>query len=172
MLYFSKNTGGFYDNDIHAEANIPSDALEITVEQHQTMLMYLNSGGRIEVNGSEFVFIPAAPDAYHAWNDATKSWETNADLQAAKLADWRANVAEITPTQFRLVLLENGINAKAVETAIAALEDETIREVAMIEWQYATGYQRNNANLIMIATELLGLDALQIDTMWQSALLK
>ena len=172
MLYFSKNTGGFYDNDIHAEANIPSDALEITVEQHQTMLMYLNSGGRIEVNGSEFVFIPAAPDAYHAWNDATKSWETNADLQAAKLDDWRNNVAELTPKQFRLVLLENGINAKAVETAIASISDETTREVAEIEWFYATGYQRNNANLIMIATELLGFNDLKIDAMWQSALLK
>ncbi len=172
MIYFSKNTGGFYDNDIHAEANIPSDALEITVEQHQTMLMYLNSGGRIEVNGSEFVFIPAAPDAYHAWNDATKSWEANADLQAAKLADWRANVAEITPKQLRLVLLENGINAKAVEAAIETIADETTREVAEIEWFYATGYQRNNANLIMIATDLLGLDALKIDAMWQAALLK
>ena len=172
MLYFSKNTGGFYDNDIHAEANIPSDALEITVEQHQTMLMHLNSGSRIEVNGSEFVFIPAAPDAYHAWNDATKSWETNADLQAAKLADWRANVAEITPKQLRLVLLENGINAKAVEAAIETIADETTREVAEIEWFYATGYQRNNANLIMIATDLLGLDALKIDAMWQAALLK
>ena len=172
MIYFSKNTGGFYDNDIHAEANIPSDALEITVEQHQTMLMYLNSGGRIEVNGSEFVFIPAAPDAYHAWNDATKSWETNADLQAAKLADWRANVAEITPKQLRLVLLENGINAKAVEAAIETIADETTREVAEIEWFYATGYQRNNANLIMITTDLLGLDALKIDAMWQAALLK
>ena len=172
MLYFSKNTGGFYDNDIHAEANIPSDALEITVEQHQTMLMYLNSGGRIEVNGSEFVFIPAAPDAYHAWNDATKSWETNADLQAAKLADWRASAPEITPKQLRLVLLENGITDANMQAAIANIPDETVREVAAIEWNNATGYQRNNPNLIMIATELLGLDALKIDAMWQAALLK
>ena len=118
------------------------------------------------------MFIPAAPDAYHAWNDATKSWETNADLQAAKLDDWRNNVAELTPKQFRLVLLENGINAKAVETAIASISDETTREVAEIEWFYATGYQRNNANLIMIATELLGFNDLKIDAMWQSALLK
>ena len=172
MLYFSKNTGGFYDADIHAAVDIPNDALEISTEQHQAMLEHLNSGGRIEVNGSEFVFIPAPPDAYHTWSEAAGTWETNADLQAAKLADWRANVAEITPKQLRLVLLENGITDANMQAAIANIPDETVREVAAIEWNNATGYQRNNPNLIMIATELLGLDALQIDTMWQSALLK
>ena len=172
MLYFSKTTGGFYDSDIHATADIPSDALEITVEQHQAMLEHLNSGGRIELNGSEFVFIPTPPDAYHTWNETIGAWETKADLQAAKLADWRANLAEITPKQLRLVLLENNINAKAVEAAIAAIPDDTTREIAGIEWNYATGYARTNENLIMIATDLLGLDALKIDEMWQAALLK
>ena len=86
--------------------------------------------------------------------------------------DWRATVAEITPKQLRLVLLENGINAKKVETAIASIPDETTREIAGIEWNYATGYARTNENLIMIATDLLGLDALKIDEMWQAALLK
>ena len=112
------------------------------------------------------------PDTYHVWDAVKKQWQTNDELQAQKLQDWRATVAEITPKQLRLVLLENGVNSKAVETAIATIEDETIREVATIEWQYATGYQRNNVNLIMIATELLGFDDLKIDAMWQSALLK
>ena len=93
-------------------------------------------------------------------------------IEPKTMAQQRENWPEITPKQLRLVLLENGVNSKAVEAAIAAIEDETIREVAMIEWKYATGYQRNNANLIMIATELLGFDDLKIDAMWQSALLK
>ena len=169
-IYFAPSLSTFFDESIHD--SIPGNALEITAEQHQTMLTHLNSDGRIEVNGSEFVFISAPPDAYHTWNEATGAWETNPDLQAAKLADWRANVAEITPKQLRLVLLENGINAKAVETAIASIADETTREVAGIEWNYATGYGRNNENLIMIATDLLGLDALKIDAMWKAALLK
>ena len=172
MIYFSKKTGGFYDADIHAAVDIPNDALEISTEQHQAMLEHLNSGGRIELGGDDFVFIPAPPDAYHVWNEATGAWETNSELQAAKLADWRANLAEIKPKQLRLVLLENGINAKDVETAIAAIPDDTTREIAGIEWNYATGYARTNENLIMIATDLLGLDALKIDEMWQAALLK
>ena len=172
MIYFSMNTGGFYDDEIHSSKQIPAGAMEISIEQHQAMLEHLNSGGRIELDSAGFVFIPAPPDAYHTWNDATQAWETNDDLQAAKLQDWRATVAELTPKQLRLVLLENGINAKAVETAIASISDETTREGAEIEWFYATGYQRNNANLIMIATELLGFNDLKIDAMWQSALLK
>ena len=172
MILYSHAESAFYDSEIHAIADIPSDALEITADQHQALLAHLNSGGRIEFGGDDFVFIPAPPDAYHTWSEATGKWETSAELQATKLADWRANVAEITPKQLRLVLLENGINAKAVETAIASIPDETAREVAGIEWNYATGYARTNKNLIMIATDLLGLDALQIDTMWQSALLK
>ena len=172
MLYYSKTNAAFYDNDIHQADQIPVDAVEITSEQHGTMLEHLNSGGRIEISDNEFVFIPATPDAYHVWNETKQVWETDAKLQAAKLADWRNSVAEITPKQLRLVLLENGINAKKVETAIASISDETTREIAGIEWNYATGYARNNENLIMIATDLLGLDALQIDAMWQAALLK
>ena len=172
MIYYSHSQRAFYDDEIHQHEQIPSDALEITTEKHQEMLQHLSMGGAIELNDDEFVFIPAPPDAYHIWNETSKAWETNADLQAAKLDDWRNNVAELTPKQFRLVLLENGINAKAVETAISSIPDETTREVAGIEWNYATGYQRNNENLIMIATDLLGLDALKIDAMWQAALLK
>ena len=172
MIYFSMKTSAFYDDEIHTVERMPADAVSITVGQHQAMLEHLNKGGQFKLGGDDFVFIPTPPDAYHTWNDVTGAWETNADLQAAKLADWRANVAEITPKQLRLVLLENGINAKSVETAIASIPDDTTREIAGIEWNYATGYQRNNPNLIMIATDLLGLDALKIDAMWQVALLK
>ena len=172
MILYSHAESAFYDSEIHAIADIPSDALEITADQHQALLAHLNSGGRIELKGSEFAFIPTPPDAYHTWNEATGAWETNADLQANKLANWRAKVAEITPKQLRLVLLENGIKAKDVETAIAAIPDDTTREIAGIEWNYATGYARTNENLIMIATDLLGLDALKIDAIWQAALLK
>ena len=171
-IYFDSTIQSFLDDELHAEDAITVNAHAIDAETHQTMLAHLNSGGRIELSGSEFVFIPAPPDAYHVWNDISGIWETTADLQADKLARWRANVAEITPKQLRLVLLANGINAKAVEAAIASITDETTREIADIEWNYATGYQRSNENLIMIATQLLGLTEEQIDAMWLDALTK
>lgn len=169
-LYFDSSLNTFFDSKIHDV--IPANALEITYEQHQIMLAFINEGGRIAINRDGFVFIPAPPDAYHKWNDVTQDWETDIDLQAEKLANWRADVAEITPKQLRLVLIENGINNESIEAAIASIADETTREVASIEWNYATSYQRNNENLILIATDLLGLDALKIDAMWIEALKK
>lgn len=42
-MFYSKSTGGFYDTVIHGE-NIPNDAVEITVEQHQALLNGQSSG--------------------------------------------------------------------------------------------------------------------------------
>lgn len=171
MLYFSKKECSFFDSDVHR--TMPADIVEISNAQHQELLLHLNSGGAIDINlTGEFVFIPAAPDAWHRWNEQTNSWETNAELQAAKLQHWRETVQEITPKQLRLVLLANGFTSSAVETAITSIDDEITRETAMIEWQYGAGYQRTNANLVMIATQLLGLSEEEIDAMWLDALTK
>lgn len=45
MLY-SGSTGGFYDADIHGE-NIPADAVEITREQHATLMQAQGEGKQI-----------------------------------------------------------------------------------------------------------------------------
>jgi len=47
MIFYSKTTGGFYSDEIHGDA-IPVDAVEITEEQHQTLLAG-NSAGRLIV---------------------------------------------------------------------------------------------------------------------------
>ena len=173
MLSYSLSTGGFYDTNFHFAENIPADVVEITEEQHESMLGHLNSGGKINLDGAgRWIFVSAAPDEWHFWNEQTNIWETNAELQAAKLQHWRETVQEITPKQLRLVLLANGVTSSAVESAIISIEDEITRETAMIEWQYGAGYQRTNANLVMIATQLLGLTEEQIDAMWSDALTK
>ncbi len=120
---------------------------------------------------SDFTVLPR-PDKYHVWDETRQSWQTNNELQQQKVIDWRNSVAEITPKQLRLVLLSNNIKSHEVESAIAQIDDEYLREVATIEWNYATGYQRTNANLVMIATQLLGLTDEQIDAMWLDALIK
>ncbi|UOO89182.1 hypothetical protein LVJ82_17325 [Vitreoscilla massiliensis] len=110
------------------------------------------------------------PDNYHYFNEVSQEWETNDELQAAKLENWRQGVMDLTPKQLRLVLLENGFNSSKVEAAITQIEDEMVKETALIEWQFGTSFQRTNPNLVLIATQLLGFNDSQIDEMWKHAL--
>lgn len=57
-----------------------------------------------------------------------------------QLERWRASAA-ITPRQARLVLAKHGL-LTSVTDAIAAIEDEQQRQVAEIEWEYATTIER------------------------------
>ncbi|QHD50069.1 hypothetical protein [Vreelandella aquamarina] len=57
-----------------------------------------------------------------------------------QLERWRAS-ASITPRQARLVLAKHGL-LTGVTDAIAAIEDEQQRQVAEIEWEYATTIER------------------------------
>ncbi|BBH14541.1 hypothetical protein [Chromobacterium haemolyticum] len=45
FLYYAKSTAGFYDPAIHGEA-IPSDAVEITTEEHAALL-FAQSAGKV-----------------------------------------------------------------------------------------------------------------------------
>ncbi|BCB26487.1 hypothetical protein SKTS_13730 [Sulfurimicrobium lacus] len=37
-MFYSKTTGGFYDSAIHGK-NIPGDAVEISISQHETLML-------------------------------------------------------------------------------------------------------------------------------------
>ena len=74
----------------------------------------------------------------------------------------------LTSRQLRLGLVLNGISLSSVEAAIDAIEDETDREVARIEWEYATTFERSHP-LIEQVGAALGLTPEQIDDMWAEA---
>ena len=48
-MFYSKSTGGFYDVEIHGDA-IPADAVEITRDEHATLLAGQSAGQRIEAD--------------------------------------------------------------------------------------------------------------------------
>ena len=50
-MYYSKSTGGFYDTAIHGD-NIPADAVEITAEEHVTLLEGQSQGKLIQADES------------------------------------------------------------------------------------------------------------------------
>ena len=61
-MFYSKTTNGFYSHEIHGDA-IPSDAVEITAEEHFALLEGQSQGKRIQAdkNGYPFLADPPAP---------------------------------------------------------------------------------------------------------------
>lgn len=61
-MFYSSQTGGFYDTAVHGD-NIPSDAVEITVEEHQALLEGQSQGKIISAdkNGKPVLKDPPPP---------------------------------------------------------------------------------------------------------------
>ena len=78
-------------------------------------------------------------------------------------------VPAITARQLRLALLGLGLTGAQVEAQIAAMPGTPAqREAAMIEWEYATTYQRDHP-LVVALGAALGLTEAQIDAAWMEA---
>lgn len=78
-------------------------------------------------------------------------------------------VPAITARQLRLALLGLGLTGAQVEAQIAAMPGTPAqREAAMIEWEYATTYQRDHP-LVALLGAALGLTTAQIDAAWKEA---
>lgn len=61
-MFYSKQTGGFYDTAIHGD-NIPADAVEITAEEHAALLTGQSQGKLIQADedGSPILIDPPPP---------------------------------------------------------------------------------------------------------------
>lgn len=61
-MFYAKSTSGFYTREIHGDA-IPSDAVEITIEQHAVLLAGQSAGKQIttDTNGAPVLTDPAPP---------------------------------------------------------------------------------------------------------------
>lgn len=83
-------------------------------------------------------------------------------------AERRALMPVLTRRQFKLGLLENGISAQTVLQTIEAMPDGIDKEVARIEWDDATSFERLHPLVSSIGGSL-GLTEAQIDAMWTAA---
>jgi hypothetical protein len=78
-------------------------------------------------------------------------------------------VPPLSARQLRLALLGLGLTGTQVEAQIAAMPGTPAqREAALIEWEYATTYQRDHP-LVALLGAALGLTEAQIDEAWRSA---
>ena len=61
-MFYSKSAGGFYDHKIHGD-NIPADAVEITTDEHKTLLEGQSNGKIIaaDKNGKPVLKDPPPP---------------------------------------------------------------------------------------------------------------
>jgi len=132
------------------------NGIEITEEEYQAALDGIVNGKIISVESGIFSIIdPPEPEP--------ESTDTEPELPESK------PTPPITARQLRLCLVLNGISLDLVESAIDSIEDKTEREVARIEWEYATVFERSHPLIEQIGTSL-GLTTEQIDEMWQEAI--
>lgn len=96
MLYFSKTTNGFYDNQVNDV--IPADAVEITQQKHQELLAAQSNGKAIKSDkkgnpvAAERILAPLTPEesinvyeaaAKLALDNLAKSWGYDSMVEAA-----------------------------------------------------------------------------------------
>lgn len=83
-IFYSKTTGGFYDNQIHNV--LPEDAVEITAEYHATLLAGQAQGKTIMPGkDGKPVLAPLAPSHLHQWNG--KEWVLDKSAASQLLAE-------------------------------------------------------------------------------------
>ena len=83
-IFYSKSTGGFYDNQIHNV--LPEDAVEITAEYHATLLAGQAQGKTIMPGkDGKPVLAPLAPSHLHQWNG--KEWVLDKSAASQLLAE-------------------------------------------------------------------------------------
>lgn len=74
----------------------------------------------------------------------------------------------LTARQLRLGLLALGVTRAQVEALIAAIPDDTAREATLIEWEYATTYDRAHPLVAQIGAALR-LAEQDLDAAWIAA---
>lgn len=83
-IFYSKTTGGFYDNQIHNV--LPEDAVKITAEYHATLLAGQAQGKTIMPGkDGKPVLAPLAPSHLHQWNG--KEWMLDKAATSQLLAE-------------------------------------------------------------------------------------
>lgn len=111
------------------------------------------------------------PDDKATWgarfvDGATKEQQDAAiAIIAAFNPDEPAALAPLTPRQLRLMMLSLGLTDAHVQAQIDAIADETDRAAALIEWNWATYYERDHWLVVLLAAAL-GFEPVELDALW------
>ncbi|MDW9592862.1 hypothetical protein GOA63_11605 [Sinorhizobium meliloti] len=130
----------------------------------------------LKVNGEEerFEHYVSTPDDSIGANPAIRIWmKQHPDFPVQSYVpptteQIRASLPLLTTRQFRLGLVNRGFNPEQVTAAIEAMQEGAEKEVAKIEWEYATTFNRMHPLIVTVAA-VLGLSNEQTDAMWSAS---
>ena len=162
MIKFSSENQAFYDDSLNYP-ELPDSLIDITDEQHNELLIAINSGHFVF---SDLTLSEQKPSDFHVWRG--ESWidpRTPEEIEAHRLVQFPA----LKRRQFMRVLVLNGFDLDQIESEINKIPDTQTRQLALIDWKDATEFWRTDETLLMVA-DLLGLDTARIDAMWEQAL--
>jgi hypothetical protein len=80
----------------------------------------------------------------------------------------RVSMPNLTARQLRLGLIGNGIMPSQVDAALNAMPAGAAKEMALVEWDYASNFRRLHPLIASVGAALKLSDA-QIDAMWAAA---
>ncbi|MGK9199361.1 MULTISPECIES: hypothetical protein [Sinorhizobium] len=130
----------------------------------------------LRINGVEerFEHYVSTPDDSIGANPAIRTWmKQHPDFPVQSYVpptteQVRASLPLLTTRRFRLGLVKNGFTPAQVAAAIETVQEGPEKEVAKIEWEYATTFNRAHPLIDLIGTAL-GLSDEQIDAMWSTS---
>ena len=59
-----------------------------------------------------------------------------------------------TPRQFRLALIQSNIDINTIESMLNNIQDETLRKIALVEWEYSIEIKRDHPLILSFASQL------------------
>ncbi|MBB4103583.1 hypothetical protein [Allorhizobium borbori] len=126
-------------------------------------------------DAAPFSFCSTAPVEYpheaDFWDRSTSGeFGTIADYVPPSVDEMRASMPPLTARQLRLGLIANGIMPSQVQSAIEAMPSGPSRENALVEWEYASSFERMHPLIASVAAGL-SLTAEQVDAMWMAAVI-
>lgn len=128
-----------------------------------------------DMNGERYICdYVSNPNDTFGLNPKIREWlEVNPDYPVQPhvpptTEELRAGMPILTARRLRLGLISNGIMPSQVQAALEAMPAGVDREKALVEWEYASDFERNH-HLILSVGAGLDLTPEQIDAMWISS---
>lgn len=136
---------------------LPPHLVEITLVENPTpnydpSIQYLTRVETLDLQKKEFII------------DYTISNYTTQELQEMEDSE----NPECTPKQFRLALIDYGIDPDMITTMIQSIPDPMERKIALITWEYAVFIEKNH-QLIQDFALMLGVDRNGINYIFKRA---